>query len=220
MTETARTADALLDAAEVAFAEHGVDGASLRSIMRDAGANAAAVHYHYGSREQLAAAVLDRVLAPLQARRLELLEAAVAEHTDGAPPITALMDALVRPDFEMAVAARERSPTASRIIGAVYARPSAFVKSLVEASFAPVAARFLPHLTAALPELDPPEIAWRVRWAVFGVLGALFSDEDTAINCDNMEAELGRMLAVTTGALSAPSTGDPNGVTNSGRNVK
>jgi AcrR family transcriptional regulator len=72
------TAVALLDAAEVAFAEHGVDAVSLRAIMRAAGVNTAAIHYHYGSRDELARAVLKRVLNPLQTRRLQLLDELVS----------------------------------------------------------------------------------------------------------------------------------------------
>ena len=75
MTESA-TAEALLDAAESAFAERGVEDASLRAIMRAASANTAAVHYHFGGRDALARTVLDRILAPLNARRVVLLQAA------------------------------------------------------------------------------------------------------------------------------------------------
>ena len=201
MTESS-TAVALLDAAETEFAEHGIDQASLRSIMRTAGANTAAVHYHYGSREELAKAVLDRVLAPLQARRLDLLSELTAA---GDPPTAAgLIEALIRPDFEAAVAVGLRNPNGVRIIGTIYSRPAAFVKSLVEESFAPVAARFMPHLMAATPGLSPDELGWRVRWCVFGVLGALFSDDETVITDENMESQLARVLASTLGAVVAP----------------
>ncbi len=205
MTETV-TAIALLDAAEAEFATHGVDTASLRSIMRSAGANPAAVHYHYGSRDELARAVLDRILAPIQARRLELLDQLVAAQGDQPPTAAQLIEALVRPDFEAAVAAGRRSPAGGRIIGEIYARPASFVKSLVEESFGPVAERFLPHLMTAVPGLDPPEIGWRIRWGVFGVVGALFSDDDTSITAENSELELKRVVAITTGAVVAPPT--------------
>ena len=136
MTEQA-TATALLDAAEAEFAENGIDRASLRSIMRAAGANSAAVHYHYGSRESLARAVLERILQPLQRRRCELLEAAVA--ATGRPNLDRAIDALIRPDFEALLAAQDRDPRSTRIVGAIYSRPPAFVKAMVEASFSPVA---------------------------------------------------------------------------------
>ena len=211
MTEDG-TPGALLDAAEVAFAEHGIDNVSLRAIMRAAGVNAAAVHYHYGSREALARAVLDRVLAPLQARRLELLDGLVDGAIGSSPPLlTDLVEALVRPDFEAAAQITQRHPGGGRLIGAIYVRPSDFVKSLVEASFAPVAARFQPHLEQALPTLDPGELAWRLRWGVFGSLGALLSDDASFVTAATIDHDLTRFVAMTVGALTAPtgSTPDP-----------
>lgn len=196
---------ALLDAAEVAFADEGVDKVSLRAIMRSAGANTAAVHYHYGSRDELAKAVLDRVLKPLQTRRLELLDELLdSTAASGTAPTTEnLIEALIRPDFEAVIAVADRNPEGARIIGTIYARPSAFVKSLVGDSFAPVARRFLPHLHAALPNLSPAELSWRIRWGLFGILGALLCDEDTIITPKTIEAELARIVTVTVGAVSA-----------------
>lgn len=172
------TAAALLDAAEQEFAAWGIEEASLRRIMREAGADPGAVHYHFGTREALAGAVLDRVLAPLNARRLELL----AEAEKAAPQRTAielpvLVEALLRPDIAAAHALEARSPGRARLIGAVYVRPAEFVEKRVESHFRPVAQAFLPHLATAVPHVPQELISWRVRWCVFGVLGALLSDE-------------------------------------------
>ena len=43
----------ILDVAETLFAENGIAGTSVRSILATAGANVAAVHYHFGSKEKL-----------------------------------------------------------------------------------------------------------------------------------------------------------------------
>lgn len=198
-----RTATALLDAAESALARHGVDDMSLRAIMREAGANPAAVHYHYGSRHELARAVLERVLEPLQARRLELLDDVVAraEHEGRPPAVDALVTALVRPDLEAAVAVRDRNPAGAQIVGAIYTRPSAFVKSLVEESFTPVARCFGPHFATALPALEPEELSWRIRWGLFGILGAVLADDEATITEETLEAELARIVAMVVGGL-------------------
>lgn len=198
------TTSALLDAAEAAFASEGFDNASLRAIMREAGANPAAVHYHFGSREALAEAVLDRVLEPLQRRRLELLDELVDEGV--ADDLVGLVTALVRPDLEQAAALRERSDGGHRLIGVIYTRPSAFVTALVEGSFAPVAQRFLPHLAAALPHLATDELSWRVRWCVFGVLGARLCDDELRLASEDLDRELGRIVTALVGALRSPAT--------------
>lgn len=196
--------DALLDQAEAEFASEGFERGSLRRIMREAGADPGAVHYHFGGREALAAAVLDRILAPLNARRLELLDAAAV---DGAPTPFQLVQALIRPDIETAHALHTQSPGRHRLIGAIYTRPTDFVATTVAAHFAPVAEAFRPHLEAALPSLSFDVIAWRVRWCVFGPIGALLADEAAAFDrpADDLVDELVRTLAA--GLVARPSCG-------------
>lgn len=62
------TRSALLVAARRLFAQRGFDGASIRAITREAGANLGAVTYHFGSKRALYAAVLEEGLRPLAAR--------------------------------------------------------------------------------------------------------------------------------------------------------
>lgn len=193
------TVDALLDAAEIEFANTGIETASLRRIMREAGTDPGAVHYHFGGREALAAAVLDRILAPLNARRLALLGVASAY---GQPTLSELVDALIRPDIETAHVLHAQSPGRARLIGAIYGRPSDFVAATVAAHFGPVADAFRPHLEAALPHIDFGDIAWRIRWCVFGTLGALLTDESAPFQrpANDLVDELVRTLAAALGA--------------------
>ncbi len=66
MNETGRgTPAALLGAATKLFAEHGYAGTSIRMITRAAGANLAAVTYHFGTKRELYGAVLERAFQPL-----------------------------------------------------------------------------------------------------------------------------------------------------------
>lgn len=62
------TRAALIAVARRAFAEQGYDGASIRRITSEAGANLGAVTYHFGSKRHLYAEVLRTVLAPLLER--------------------------------------------------------------------------------------------------------------------------------------------------------
>ena len=196
---TSPTVDALLDAATVEFASAGIETGSLRKIMREAGADPGAVHYHFGGREALAAAVLDRILVPLNARRLDLLGAA---STHGQPTLAHLVDALIRPDVETAHALHAQSPGRARLIGAIYARPSDFVAATVATHFAPVADAFRPHFEAALPHLAFGDITWRVRWCVFGTVGALLTDDEAPFQrpAHDLTDELVRTLTAAVGA--------------------
>ncbi len=192
-------AEALLDAAEAEFASEGIESGSLRRIMRQAGADPGAVHYHFGGRQALAAAVLDRILAPLNARRLDLLDEAVA---DNEPGLSQLVEALIRPDIEAAHALNARSPGRARLIGAIYTRPSEFVAAAVAAHFAPVAEAFRPLLEAVLPDRTFDEVAWRIRWCVFGTVGTLLTDESAPFErlAGDLIEELARTLAAALAA--------------------
>jgi AcrR family transcriptional regulator len=65
--DASRTRDALVRAAEQRFALDGVTGARMRDIVRDAGqANDSAVGYHFGSREGLLRAIVERHLATME----------------------------------------------------------------------------------------------------------------------------------------------------------
>ncbi|MBP1686245.1 MAG: hypothetical protein H6Q33_2388 [Deltaproteobacteria bacterium] len=69
--------EALMDAAEELFAAFGVEGASIRSINAAAGLSAPAVHYHFGSKDELLHAVLRRrgqVVTDRLGERLDALE--------------------------------------------------------------------------------------------------------------------------------------------------
>lgn len=87
------TMDKLVDAAEKLFAEQGVLGAAVRDITVMAGQrNASAMHYHFGGREGLVAAVLARRGALVAAERAVLTES-LAHETH----VASLMRGIVEP---------------------------------------------------------------------------------------------------------------------------
>lgn len=87
--------DQLISAAELLFAERGVDAVSMREINAAAGArNASALQYHFRDRAGLVRAVLDKHDAEVNARRHALLDQYEA---DGGDDLRTLVAALVRP---------------------------------------------------------------------------------------------------------------------------
>jgi AcrR family transcriptional regulator len=96
----ADTRRALVEAATEAFAERGVYTASLVEVTRRADQrNRGAVHYHFGSREGLLAAVLEQHAAFLAEREGELLAHARTTPDDDLGPV---LEAIVRPAVELA----------------------------------------------------------------------------------------------------------------------
>lgn len=83
MTATARdtaatggTRERLLEAALEVFAEHGYEAATIREICSRAGANIAAVHYHFGDKRKLYEAIYGTLFETLRERRTAFLPAA------------------------------------------------------------------------------------------------------------------------------------------------
>jgi AcrR family transcriptional regulator len=93
-TERAReTREAILDAAERLFAEHGVGEVSNRQISEAAGqGNNFAVGYHFGTKADLVRAIVCRYNAEMEQRRLRML----AELTDSSD-LRGWVSCLVRP---------------------------------------------------------------------------------------------------------------------------
>jgi AcrR family transcriptional regulator len=90
---TTQTQANLLTAAEQLFAARGVESVSLREIARSAGAkNVIAVQYHFGDRDGVLRAILDKHLPAVDERRHALLDAIESEAT-----LRVMASALVRP---------------------------------------------------------------------------------------------------------------------------
>lgn len=154
----------LLDAAEQEFAAHGFHGASLRAITRRAGVNVAAAHYYYGSKETLLRATLERIVKPVNEKRLALLDEALA--ADGSPSVETILDAFLRPDLEMIAELGERGAIIARFSGRSYTEPDEVVSRMLTELFADLGDRFVSALQLSLPDLPREEVWWRLRCVV------------------------------------------------------
>lgn len=94
------TRDALAETAMRLFAERGVFEVSLAQIVREAGQrNASAVHYHFGSRDQLLIEILAPTVEQLRDRRRQMLAALDQLAADDPRPV---VEAIVTPLLELA----------------------------------------------------------------------------------------------------------------------
>src|SRR5262249_48968052 len=91
---------ALLDAAERLFSEYGIEGTSVRDIIKAAGANLGAINYHFGTKDRLALEVFARRLGPLNRKRVALLDALEAAAGTRPLKLEQILDALIRPVLE------------------------------------------------------------------------------------------------------------------------
>ncbi|KAA9158751.1 TetR/AcrR family transcriptional regulator [Amycolatopsis acidicola] len=97
---TTGTREQLLAAAERLLAEAPYDDVSVRAINTAAGMNPAAVHYHFGSKDDLVAALLEDRLAPRWQGQLDDLEA--RREAGWKPAVAELVDLVLAPFTELA----------------------------------------------------------------------------------------------------------------------
>ena len=112
----------LLDAAEHLFAVHGVDGASLRTITQRAGANLAAVNYHFGNKEGLVLEVFRRRVEPINRERLELLDRCTRKTAGDSPDLECIIHAFIAPALRV-IQQKEGGHDIARIIGRTLSEP-------------------------------------------------------------------------------------------------
>jgi AcrR family transcriptional regulator len=96
------TKERLLDAAERLFARKGFYGVSIRDITRAAKTDVSMANYHFGSKQNLLAAVVARRAEVLNDDRLELLEETRRRCWPAAPTPEQLIEAFLRPISERA----------------------------------------------------------------------------------------------------------------------
>jgi len=169
------TKQRLLDAAEALFAARGCHATSVRAITRKAGANLAAVGYHFGSKEALIQAVIDRRLTPLNQERLARLEAVVeTAATAGRPPAVA---AILRAFIEPTVHFRTSDPKGRDFIAFVARlvhEPEPGAQGHFFARMHPVFERYVQALCVALPEVAPEVVQWRFHFCIGAMAHTLF----------------------------------------------
>jgi AcrR family transcriptional regulator len=160
----AETRERVLDAAERLFAERGIEAVSIRDITRAAGANLAAINYHFGSKQELVTEIFSRRLTPLNQQRLALLNAAEQKAQDKPVRLEVILEALIRPAAEQSFAGTCGSKTFMQLFGRCLSEPDAAVERLIHSHFEKVIQRFNAAILRALPGLPEQELFWRISF--------------------------------------------------------
>lgn len=195
------TREKLLDTAERLFAEHGLEGVSLRAINAEAGLSPAALHYHFGSKQVLVEALLERHMPALMARRRQLLDGLEGEPES--PTARDVLTALARPLAELLAEGGAAGLRYLRLIQRLQTDRDLDPRYVVD-RFPGGVERLVPLLQTALPELPLGVLQQRLGLAIDVMLRCLAETPATG----DLEAHTSALLDFLTGALEAPCTGD------------
>ncbi|MEO3787224.1 helix-turn-helix domain-containing protein [Actinocorallia sp. B10E7] len=191
--EISSTRDRLLAAAERLFLSKDPDQVSIRAINAEAGLNPGAVHYHFGSREGLIAALLERELIPVWADHLApVVRRSERPDEDGPFSVEDLITAIVEP-FEELVRTEK-----GRMLCHLLARTALPQWRMPASSPWFSSAPFEVMLGRAMPELPVSEIS--ERWRLAFVL--LLKVYGNASNRPAIRPET--VIAFLTAGLTAP----------------
>ncbi|MBV8905675.1 MAG: TetR family transcriptional regulator [Acidobacteriia bacterium] len=198
------TRDKILDTAEHLIADHGFAATSLRQIIAEAGVNLAAVHYHFGSKQDLLDQLILRKVSRVNAEREALLDQFEREASPEPVPVEKILKAFFEPMIETGC----RNPQFVRLMGRMIAE--GLIPAIAEKHFHPTASRFVKAFRRALPNLPEGELFWRMQF-MFGAmsqgvvgLSAPFMgiERDTA----DFPTIMRRLIQFLTAAIQAPAT--------------
>jgi AcrR family transcriptional regulator len=201
------TKERILDAAEQLFSAHGFAGTSLRAVTKEAGVNLAAVHYHFGTKEDLLRAVVSRIVVPVNRERLEMLEQVEAAAGNAPPSLERILEAFIAPDLRLIRDLGERGVIITRFLGRSYTEPAEMVQALIREQYEELGQRFMEVAARALPEVPQAELYWRFKLVV-GVLTYILADTDRtggyAEDLSDVDGTVRRLVAFLAPGLQAP----------------
>ena len=171
----------ILDCAEELFARDGFHNTSLRGLTALADVNLAAVNYHFGSKEALLEAVIERRLLPLNQVRSDKIAAvlATARQQQKPPAVRELLRAFVAPTLEF----RNSSPGARAfiaLIGRSLSEPDATVRQCFMERIMPLFLYLQQALSSALPQLPPAILLTRLHFVIGSMSHVMCNGEQPA----------------------------------------
>ena len=207
-TTDSLTPDRIVAAAERMFAEQGYRSVSVRSITVAAGVNIAAIHYHFGSKQELLEAIFNKRCAPMNDARLAML--AECRDEPGRPPmLEQVLEAYLRPSLIWP--GDEQGARRFLRLRAVLAHEDLELsRDLISRHFNDVSRTFLKKLRELLPEISEEETYWRFHF----LLGAHYYTlsnpgritvlSEGRVDPSNAETSLAHMVPFFAAAFRAP----------------
>jgi AcrR family transcriptional regulator len=189
------TKERILDTAERLIADQGFAATSLRQIISEAQVNLAAVHYHFGSKQDLLNALIERKGMLVNAAREALL--GQFENEAGTEPVA--VEKILAAFFEPLIEAGLQNPQFVRLMGRMVAE--GLITEVVEKHFQPTVLRFIGALRRALPALSEEELSSRVGF-MFGAMSQAFCGRNG--NSADCRRSMRRLIQFLCAGIQAP----------------
>ena len=163
----------ILMAARAHFAEHGLQGSSLRRITQSAGVNVALISYHFGSKQKLFEGVLADCVERLNRPRLDALDKLERKAGGLALRVEDLLAAYVLP---YRLASEEKSIEARvyiRFFGRLFTEPTDEMRRMLRTPFVALHARYATAFARSLPHVPRKDLYYRIT-SMNGAIAFMF----------------------------------------------
>jgi AcrR family transcriptional regulator len=148
----------IISVAENLFAEFGVDGVSLRTIMASAGVSLCLINYHFTNKEGLLRAIFEKRAVPLNRERIAMIEAA-----GPTPKLEDLLRAFFMPGLRAGLAKHGQPDNFDRLLGRIGSDPSDAARAMIREYFDDFQRLFIIALRKAVPHLSAEDAYWRLH---------------------------------------------------------
>ena len=192
------TKDKILDTAEQLFADQGYSATSLRQIIASAEVNLAAIHYHFGSKEELLDELIQRKVESVNQERLDRLDRLEQAANGKAPRVEDVLLAFFMPTADVA----EANPQFVRVMGRIHSE--GLMPGIVQKHFQPTAARFIGALRRALPGLPEAEFGWRVHFMMGAMAHTMCGTPILPVASGDFHGRMRKLVTFLSAGFRAP----------------
>jgi AcrR family transcriptional regulator len=205
------TRQAIVDTAERMFSDHGIAAVSLRSILTEAGANTAAVHYHFGSKDNLIAEVFTSRANRVAEERIQRLDE-VLSSSDTKTRLEQILTAFIGPGFFGGADTLEAGTQFARLRARLTTENPDLAGRLLSDCFNESSHLFINAIEETLPHLTKTDVQWRFH-ALLGVMvytlagpGRIQSLTDNSCDPSNLHIAIEQLVPTLAGMFRSPTT--------------
>ncbi len=205
------TKEKILDSAKSLFANKGLKETSVRDITSHAGVHLAAVNYHFKTKDGLLKELIDRKMAPLNKKKIKLLDVYEKEFGNEPVPIEYALYALIAPEIEMYF----DDPDFLRITGQIASHPDEETYTIFVENYEKVFARFKEVFLVSLPHLSSEDLMWRMHFLSGSIIYTWTSHEGlTSLSkglcrLDDQQEIVNKLIAFSASGLRAQTYAHP-----------
>lgn len=168
--QRAETLEQLLDAAELLFSRHGLNGVTLRDVAQKVGVHTSLMHYYFKDKLALFKAVFARRAKITSDRRMKALDE-YEKRAAGKPTVEGALHAFLDTDFDLYIEGGEGLRNYAAFCAQLSNTPEGAV--LFDEHFDPVVLRLVDVLMKALPKLSRTEIFWGYHFVTGSLMHSL-----------------------------------------------